>query len=140
MEECYVHTVGPCSAILAYLVKVVTSPTPIHVANIANEWLPCTNILVPYIDTESENQNSGFNIFLVSTHSACPYKNCGLKWSQKSQTLFYFFFQGMATLSRKTQKVCKQLDTYCGGIQCNFSIFGKGRHVDHAHSRSKHCK
>ena len=42
---------------------------------------------MPYIDTESENQNSGFNIFLVSTHSACPYKSCGLKWSQKSQTL-----------------------------------------------------
>ena len=48
--------------------------------------------MVPYIDTESENQNSGFNIFLVSTHSACPYKSCGLKWSQKSQILHYLTF------------------------------------------------
>ena len=31
---------GPYSAMLAYLVKVVTLPTPTHVANIANEWLP----------------------------------------------------------------------------------------------------
>ena len=48
-----------------------------------------------YLKIESENQNSGFNIFLVLTHSACPYKNYGLKWSQKSQTLHYlnlFFF------------------------------------------------
>ena len=31
---------GAYSAILAYLVKVVTLTTPTHVANIANEWLP----------------------------------------------------------------------------------------------------
>ena len=42
-----------------------------------------------YLKIESENQNSGFNIFLVSTHSVCPYKNYDLKWSQKSQTLHY---------------------------------------------------
>ena len=50
--------------------------------------------LTSYLKIESENLNSGFNIFLVSTHSACPYKNYGLKWSQKSQTLHYlnFFF------------------------------------------------
>ena len=33
----------PCSAILAYLVKVVTLTTPTYVANIASEWLPCTD-------------------------------------------------------------------------------------------------
>ena len=67
-----------------------------HVANIANGWLPCTNIwemyLVSYINTESENQNFSFNIFLFSTHSACPYKSFGLKWSQESQTLHYLIF------------------------------------------------
>ena len=92
---------------------------------IANEWLPCTNVwemqVVPYIDIESENQNSGFNVFLVPAHSACQYKSCGLKWSQKSQTLHYltFFFQGIATLSTKI--LCQKL-IHTGAIQCNFSI------------------
>ena len=50
---------------------------------------------------------------------------------------FFFFFQGTVTLSRKmVQKVSKLLDTHCGAMECNFSIFGKGRHVDHTHSRS----
>ena len=48
--------------------------------------------LTSYLKIESENQNSGFNVSLVSTHSACPYKNYGLKWSQKSQTLHKSFF------------------------------------------------
>ena len=38
------EAVGPYSGILAYLVKVVTLTTPTHVANIVNEWLPCTNL------------------------------------------------------------------------------------------------
>ena len=40
-------------------------------------------------------QMSGFpvpNCFLVLTHSACPYKNCGLEWSQLSQTLHYVLY------------------------------------------------
>ena len=47
-----------------------------------------------YLKTESENQNSGFNIFLVSTHSACPYKKL---WPEvvpevSNITLFKSFF------------------------------------------------
>ena len=53
VETCWIHPVGSYSAILACLVKVVTLATPTHVANIANEWLPCTNIWetprVPYL-------------------------------------------------------------------------------------------
>ena len=35
---------GAMQCNLACLAKVVTLTTPTHVANIANEWLPCTNI------------------------------------------------------------------------------------------------
>ena len=39
VQKVSMHTVGPYSGIIAYLVKVVTLTTPTHVANIANEWL-----------------------------------------------------------------------------------------------------
>ena len=59
--------------------------------------------------------------------------------------LLFIFFQGTDTLSRK-KKVLDNVESVesmrhtLSAIQCNFSIFGKGRHVDHAHTRSKHCK
>ena len=49
-------------------------------ANIANAWLPMPEQRELYLPTETENQNFVFNIFLVLTHSACPYKNCGKKY------------------------------------------------------------
>ena len=64
------HIVGPYSAMLAYLVKVVTLTTPTHVANIANEGLPCTKQNWPYLRNKSENQNSPGSLIDV-VHSAC---------------------------------------------------------------------
>ena len=86
----------------ADLVKVVTLTTPTHVAN---EWLTCTNIW-RCIWCHTLKMKISFNIFLVSTHSVCPCKNCGLKWSQKSQILHYFFylvcnFQGTVPTKQK---------------------------------------
>ena len=57
----------------------------------------------------------------------------------------YYFFQGTDTLSRKKTvlDIVESIESMrhtLSAIQCNFSIFGKGRHVDHAHSRSEHCK
>ena len=61
------HTVGPYSGILAYLVKIVTLTTPTHVANIANEWLPCAKQNWPYLRNQSENQISpGSNSWMWS--------------------------------------------------------------------------
>ena len=66
-----------------YSVKVVNVPRTRKKflwANIANAWLPMPEQRELYLHTETENQNFVFNIFLVLTHSACPYKNCGIKY------------------------------------------------------------
>ena len=47
--------------------------------------------MLHYLQIESENQKSAaINNFLVSTHSACPYKNC-LQFIPEPQTLHYLF-------------------------------------------------
>ena len=48
----------PYSAMLAYLVKVITLTTPTYVSNIANEGLPCTKQNWPYLGNKNENQKS----------------------------------------------------------------------------------
>ena len=109
----------------AYLVKVVTLTTPTHVANLANEWLTCTNIW-RCIWCHTLKMKISFNIFLVSTHSVCPYKNCGLKWSQKSQILHNFFylvcnFQGTVPTKQKkysSRKFAACILNKCISVHC----------------------
>ena len=60
-------------------------------------------------------------------------------------TFFFFFFSrdGHTKQKKKVLDIVESVESMrhtLSAIQCNFSIFGKGRHVDHAHSRSKHCK
>ena len=80
------HTVELCSAITA-ISKIfgkgrqrTAYPKKILWANIASAWLPMPEQRELYLHTETENQIFVFNIFLVLTHSACPYKNCGIKY------------------------------------------------------------
>ena len=52
--------------------------------NIVIERFPYSNVymgkqILPYTGTESENQKSGSINLLIWAHSACPYKNYGLK-------------------------------------------------------------
>ena len=62
------HTVGPNSGILAYLVKVITLTMPTHVANIANEWLP----IQTYGDAYFAISLKFHNVKLLDiVHSAC---------------------------------------------------------------------
>ena len=75
------HTAGPYSGILAYLVKVVALTTPTHVANIANEWLPIQTYGDAYfaISLIRKCQSKFHNVKLLDTvHSACGYKKFGL--------------------------------------------------------------
>ena len=79
MQGFPVHTLGDVS---------------IEVLIIANMhvWLPCTNIWETlswvYLRFKGVNQKSKKIKLLVFTHSACPYKNYGLKCSQMLQTLY----------------------------------------------------
>ena len=45
--------------------------------------------MLHYLQIESENQKSATINFLVSTHSACPYKNYSLQFFPEPQTLHY---------------------------------------------------
>ena len=66
--------------------------------------------LTSYLKIEGVNQKSGSNIFLVSTHSACPYKNYGLECFPESQTLIiYLVFSFFHTKQKKKQKVLKSV-------------------------------
>ena len=47
--------------------------------------------MLHYLLIESENQKSGSINFLVSTHSACPYKKFCLQFFPEPQTLHYLF-------------------------------------------------
>ena len=46
--------------------------------------------LTSYLKIEGVSKKSGSNIFLVSTHSACPYKNYGLECFPEPQTLIIY--------------------------------------------------
>ena len=59
------------------------------VENIANAWLPCTNIWENLI--KGVNQTSPWSS-LVLIHSACPYKNYAPKCSQFPHKLVCFFY------------------------------------------------
>ena len=83
------------------------------------------------------NQKSGSNIFLVSTHSACRYKNYGLGCFPEPQTLFIYlvfsFFQGTATLSIKiVQKLSISVRYTLYSHPVQLSIFGKGSSFTYA--------
>ena len=72
---CLAHSVGPYSAISARLVKGR------HYVNAWAENIAGFPVRDPQSAAISKNVNkkSGSNICLVSTHSACPYKNYSLK-------------------------------------------------------------
>ena len=60
--------------------------------NIAIEWLLRENFKQHYINTENENQKSGLiNIFYIF-HSACTFKNYGLKCTPELKTLLTIIF------------------------------------------------
>ena len=66
--------------------------------------------MLHYLQTERENQKSAAINFLVSTHSACPYKNYCLQFFPEPQTLRNYLVcnKGPPQLSRKiVQKVSK---------------------------------
>ena len=75
------YTVEPCSAILAYMVKVVTLTAPTHVANNTNEWLPIQTCWNTYGAISLIQSKFLKYIYKTPnfTHSVCTYKKFCLK-------------------------------------------------------------